>query len=225
MTRKPAMSAAEYAENTRDELKQIELHPHDLGSLSLDAMRAMPRDDARAIWAQASDADKRGLAIQCIRHGNHGPDEATIALYLDLLEGQLGSDMAIPARDELLAVVKERHDTAMDHEDYAGARQLDRVRVNILNGARLSWHAGDLLIQSINHPGTVYSVSGRGCTCVNGQKGKAECWHVCLHDLLLDMLSDRAAIADDASESEGEPEPEPIALGRRLAEARAKIAA
>src|SRR5262245_32309976 len=87
---KPATSAAEYEARTRDENKQRELHPDVCGSLSLDAMRALPRAEARQIWAQASDADKRGLAIQCIRHGNHGPDEATIAMYLDILEGQLG---------------------------------------------------------------------------------------------------------------------------------------
>jgi hypothetical protein len=93
------------------------------------------------------------------------------------------------------------------------------VRVNLLNGAALSWSLGDLLIQSANRPGAVYSVNRSGCTCPNGLKGKAQCWHVALYDLLLDMQEDRAAAADilaDAAAERTEAE-----LSQRLAVARA----
>jgi hypothetical protein len=209
MTLKPAMSAADYAERTRDENKQRELHPADCGAIDLDAFQAMTPAGRSAVWAVASEADRRGLALQCIRRANHGPDEATIALYLELLEAKFGSDLAIPTTADILETVKERHATALRHEDYPGARQLDRVRQNMLNGARLTWHLDDLLIQSVNNPGAVYSVNRAGCTCPNGQKGKSSCWHVALYDLLLEMQDDRAAAADliaDAAAERAEAE-------------------
>lgn len=91
MTPKPATSAAEYQERTHDELKQLEIHPHDLGRISLDTFQAMTPDGRRAVWAAATDADRRGLALQIIRRQNHGPDEATIALYLELLDERYGA--------------------------------------------------------------------------------------------------------------------------------------
>lgn len=87
---KPATNAAEYEARTRDENKQRELHPSDLGSLSLDYFTTHSASDCRAAWLTASDADKRGLALQIIRHKGHGPDEATIAMYVELLEERFG---------------------------------------------------------------------------------------------------------------------------------------
>jgi hypothetical protein len=202
MTRKPATTAADYTERTRDENKARELHPSDTGALDLDAFSALPQNERRRAWSLASDDDKRGLALQMLRRNNHGPDEANIALYLDVFEAKFGSDLAIPPAADILDVVKDRYDIARAYGD-PDAGQLDRVRANLLRGARLSWHAGDLLIQSVNNPGAVYSVNARGCTCPNGRAGKTSCWHVALYDILLDMQEDRAADADDADQGPG----------------------
>jgi len=77
--------------------------------------------------------------------------------------------------------------------------------MSVLNGAKLCWHAGDLLISSLNTPGAVYSVTNCGCSCPNGAAGKAQCWHVALFDLLLDMQATAVESADmlaDAAEAE-----------------------
>lgn len=142
------------------------------------------------------------------------------------------TDLYLPPTADILEVVKERYDTARLHDDTPGARQLDRVRVNLRAGARLDWHLGDLLIQSVNNPGQVYSVNRRGCTCPNGVKGKAACWHVALFDILEDMAEDRAAAADLLADAAAEREAQALdeaearkALARRICEARSKYAA
>lgn len=181
--------------------------------IDLDAFLA-PGNDRAAQWRGWDASSKADAIIQQL--GRSGYDwtvelvEQWIAKY-DLKYGV--SDLLIPAAADILAVAKERSDLAQQHGDWAGAAQLNRLRVNVGKGAGLSWHLGDLLIQSVNHPGQVYSVSRRGCTCPNGQKGKSSCWHVALFDLLIDMQEERAAEADDAATAQQ--------LGRRLAEARA----
>lgn len=229
MTRKPATTAAEYTERTRDENKARELHPADCGAIDLDAFQAMSAEGRRRVWAVASGADRRGLALQIIRRNQHGPDEATIALYLAELDARFGSERAIPDQALILEAAKERSDTARHFGDVGGARQLDRVRVNLLNGARCSWHLGDLLIQSVNNPGQVYSVSARGCTCPAGAAGRISCWHIGLHDLLVEMQEDAALAADilaDGADAEQEAAIETAAcseLGRRLCAARSRL--
>ena len=106
------------------------------------------------------------------------------------------TDLTIPPVADILALVKERYDAARLHDDYPGAGQLDRVRRSLDRGAALSWSYGDLLIQSVNNPGSVYSVNRAGCTCPNGRAGRSSCWHVCLFDLLLDMRQTAADSAD-----------------------------
>lgn len=130
------------------------------------------------------------------------------------------TDLSVPAAAEILAVVKDRHDAARQAEDFAGARQLDRVRANVARGARLTWSYGDLLIQSVNTPGAVYSVNRSGCTCPNGAAGRSACWHLQLHDLLLEMRDDAAATADIAAAAAAEREAAAAALKRRIAAAR-----
>lgn len=110
------------------------------------------------------------------------------------------SDLTIPPVADILTLVKERRDLAALHEDAAGVRQLDRVRMNILSGARLAWSYGDLLIQSVNTPGAVYSVNRAGCSCPNGVAGRASCWHCALFDTLLDMAETAADSADSEAE-------------------------
>lgn len=226
---RPATSAAEYQERAHDENKARELHPADCGSIDLDAFQAISAEERRAVWAVASEGDRRGLALQIIRRNQHGPDEATIALYLAELDTRFGSDRTIPDRDAILEAAKERGDTARHFGDVGGARQLDRVRMNLLNGARFQWDQGDLLIQSVNTPGAVYSVSARGCTCPAGAAGRISCWHIGLHDLLSDMQEDAALAADilaDGAAAEREAAIETAAsaeMGRRLAAARARL--
>jgi hypothetical protein len=218
--------SVEYAERARDELRQIELHPHDLGAIELDTFMALSQVERCIIWAQSSANDRRGLALQVIRRKGHGPDEATIALYVELLDQRFGSDQTCPDRDDLLALVKERHDTAIRFEDMPGARQLDRVRCNLLSGAGLTWHLGDLLIQSINNPGSIYSVNSTGCTCPNGAAGRASCWHVALYDLLIELAEERAASADMSADAAAERiarAADNRTLGRRICGARALL--
>jgi hypothetical protein len=113
MTTKPATTAAEYAENTRDENKQRELHPQDTGSIDLDTFRALPLTEQRAAWALASDADRRGLILQTIRRGQHGPDDATIALYLSLYEAKFGlSEVETAIVGALSRLARESADSA-----------------------------------------------------------------------------------------------------------------
>ncbi len=131
------------------------------------------------------------------------------------------SDLTIPSVESILELVKERYDLARLHDDIPGARQLDRVRQNLLNGARLSWHLGDLLIQSVNTPGAVYSVNARGCTCPNGAAGRSSCWHVALYDTLVELAEEDAATAD----MEAEAAAARAELGRRLCAARSRCAA
>lgn len=134
------------------------------------------------------------------------------------------SDLPIPDRESILALVKERFDQAQLHGDMCGAGQLNRVRQNLLRGALLAWHLGDLLIQSVNNPGSVYSVNARGCTCPNGAKGKQECWHVGLYDLLISMQEEDAATADmEAERAQEAAERAAAEMGRRLAIARTRL--
>ena len=70
---------------------------------------------------------------------------------------------------------------------------------HVLAGARICWHAGDLLVASLNTPGAVYAVNARGCSCANGRAGRAACWHVELYEQLLAMRDTAAETADLAA--------------------------
>jgi hypothetical protein len=252
MTRKPATSAAEYAERTRDENKQRELHPHDTGSLDLTAMRTMPRVEARRVWAAASDADKRGLAIQCIRHGNHGPDEATIAMYLDILEGQLGLspiDRSVAGALERLADSHQRSAETAETSDervyfrrWAGAFR--KALLFYLQGARPEQApCGSWLVMSASRFGQVHQVERSGqCTCEAQNRG---CWHSALvtgietgYDDLTRLGADDGATVPEDQGPDDFSDVDPVeraprldspatvaSLVQRLTAARAKIAA
>lgn len=164
-----------FAEQVRDAAKWNDVHGWTqlIGSIDLTSFQAQTSDGRRAVWAVATDSDKLGLVLQILRAKSLDFDSDVILGWLEAMEERFGSDQTIPPTAEILVVVKERQRAAIDHDDYAGARQLDRVRKNLLNGARLSWHLGDLLIQSVNNPGAVYSVSRARCTCPNGAARKA----------------------------------------------------
>lgn len=138
------------------------------------------------------------------------------------------TDLDIPALDTILTIAQERGETAQRYGDDAGVRQLDRLRMNLLKGATLQWHRGDLLIQSVNNPGLVYRVNARGCSCPNGMAGRSSCWHVALYDLLIDLQEQAAIDADmqaDVLALQGEePEPPRPTIGQRIAAARAASA-
>lgn len=195
--------------------------------IDLDGFLALSSDERGARWRQWDEAAKfQAVAMMLERRCGDWTVEAVAhwtAHYNAKWEAsQVVTDMTIPPASEILGLAKERSETAQRHEDWAGAAQLNRLRVNVQRGARLSWHLGDLLIQSVNHPGTVYSVSRKRCTCPNGQAGKASCWHICLHDLLLDMLDTAADTADMEADAAAE-RAAAAQLGRRLCAARAQL--
>lgn len=199
MHRTPATSAAEYLERTHDENKQRELHPADMGNIDLETFQAMSDDGRRAVWFAASADDRRGLAIQIIRRTNRGPDEESIALYLDLCGQRFGSDLAVPPLAEVADVARERARDALARGDNHESARLGRVADHLANGARLSWCAGRLLIASDS--GATYATDGRGCECPNGQRSSSpSCWHLIAYALLEDMQTERATTADHAAD-------------------------
>lgn len=202
---KPATSAAEYEARTRDENKQRELHPDVNGSLSLDTMRALPRPEARQIWAAAADADKRGLAIQCIRHGGHCPDEATVAMYLDILEGQLGPSEVEAAVMGALSRLADSHQRSAEGAETTDERTFFRRWAGAFRKALLNYKRGvrpeqtplgSWLVESATRSGTVHSVERSGvCSCEAQNRG---CWHSALVAGVETGYDDLAAAADDA---------------------------
>lgn len=184
--------------------------------IDLDAFLALKGAARAARWQQWDRAAKSDAIIQQLGRLGYGWDQALVDEWIAAYDLKYGaSDLLIPPAEEILAVAQERSELAQRHEDWAGAAQLNRLRVNVGRGARLSWQLGDLLIQSLNTPGAVYAVNRRGCTCPNGRAGKAQCWHIALYDLLLDLQQERADDADDAAQR--------AELGRRLASARARL--
>lgn len=200
-------------DEARDGLKTV---------ISLDGFLALKGEARAARWRQMDRAGKFQLVAQQIERLGYdwmpSDVEAQIAKYDEKWEnGQRESDLVIPPAAEILAVVSDSIVDARRHDDMQGVRQLDRIRANIVRGARLTWVLGDLLIQSVNNPGVVYSVNRSGCSCPNGTAGRSQCWHVALFDLLLDML-DR-----DAETADMEAEPTPAELGQRLCAARQRL--
>ena len=204
-------------------------------TIDLDAFLACDGDERARRWRQFDRRAKWQLVARMIERLGRDWSEAEIDHWIAKYDARWevatpDTDLTIPPAAEIMDLAAERAHIAHHHDDIAGATQLDRVRMNIHNGARLTWHYGDLLIQSVNHPGQVYSVSRRGCTCPNGAAGRSTCWHVALYDLLLDLLDERATDADYAADRAAAL-PEQIgqvvataaarSLGRRLALARA----
>lgn len=192
--------------------------------IDLDAFLACSRTERARRWCEHySAADKHNLCALMLerRFGDWEADEVArwVAHYDATYAAVLTeSDRALPPVADILAVAKERFDTAQQHGDYAGAAQLARLRQNLARGAHLTWQFGDLLVASVNTPGAVYTVNRRGCTCPNGQAGRSSCWHVALYDLLLDMHQEAADEADEAADAAAAR-----LLGSRLAAARARL--
>jgi hypothetical protein len=193
--------------------------------IDLDAFLAAGNDRA-AQWRQWDVTAKTDAVIQQLGRAGRDWDIALVAAWIAKYDAKWEAaepetDLAIPPAADILALVVERRETAERHGDAPGVRQLDRVRMNVLSGARLKWHLGDLLLNSVNTPGLVYAVNARGCTCPNGAAGKASCWHVALFDLLLDMQEEAAATADMAAERAAAAA-DRATMGRRLCAARSR---
>ncbi len=185
--------------------------------IDLNAFLALSDAERGARWRQWSLASKQDVVIQQIEALGYDWDAAAVAHFVAKYDtrwenGQQDSDLVVPAASAILARASDDSDTARRHEDYQGVRQLDRVRMNVLRGARLCWVRGDLLIASINHPGVVYSVNRSGCSCPNGAAGRAQCWHVALFDLLLAMLETEAETADMEAGADDDETPAPLPL-------------
>lgn len=183
--------------------------------IDLDAFLSLKGAARAARWQQWDRTAKADAIIQQLARLGYDWNQALVDEWITAYDLKYGaSDLRIPPTEEILAAAQERSALAQRHEDWNGAAQLNRLRVNVGRGARLSWQLGDLLIQSLNTPGAVYSVNRCGCTCPNGRAGKVQCWHVALYDLLLDMFDERVTTADMETQTD---------LGRRLASARARL--
>ena len=163
------------------------------------------KGEARAArWRMLDTTAKQDLIIQQLRRAGLEWDDTLVTDWLGYYDAKWGaapqSDLAIPSAAEIADAAKEQADLARQHGDHIGAGQLDRVRLNVLKGARMAWHLGELLIASLNTPGAVYAVNRRGCSCANVRAGKTSCWHVGLFDLLLQMQQTRADTADMQAE-------------------------
>jgi hypothetical protein len=247
MTTKPATTAAEYAERTRDENKARELHPSDLGSIDLDSFQLQTPDGRRQTWAAATDADKRGLALQVIRRQGHGPDEATIALYLAELDERFGPSPIERAVMGALEQMAESHQRSFETAETKEERTYFSRWAGAFRKALLYWlqgtrpeqtESGSWLVPSATRDGKVHGVARDGrCSCEAQGRG---CWHAALVSGI-ETAYDGLGQADDGDEElaaieepdDAAPEPpaqqssgaDARALAQRIAAARARIAA
>jgi hypothetical protein len=202
-----ATSASEYLEKTRDANKQRELHPADLGRIDLDAFAKITSAGRRLVWSVASDDDKRGLIVQILRSQNVGPDEATIAMYLQILDLKLALD-AVPISPEVPVELVQETATELAHAAHcAGDRRaenaLNKFAWHYANGVRPSLVPGGMLVPSANTAGQVYRVSDvHGCSCAAAEN-QIICWHAAALETLhvaMDRYADALSAADVALE-------------------------
>ena len=172
--------------------------------MDLDAFLAHASAERAARWQLFDTTAKQDLIIQQLRRAGLEWDAAMVAEWIAYYDAKWGavpvSDLALPSAEVIATDAKEQAELARQHGDVKGAGQLDRVRLNVLKGARMAWHAGDLLIASLNTPGAVYCVNRAGCSCPNGRAGKCTCWHTALYDRLLDLHAHAAQLADEQAE-------------------------
>jgi hypothetical protein len=109
------------------------------------------------------------------------------------------SDLPISDQADILTRLAERIADAEFHGDGCTARRLGRAFDNIAGGAGVAWALGELLVESLNHPGVVYTVTTRGCNCRAGAHGLL-CWHGCVRDTLIELAETAAETADMRAE-------------------------
>lgn len=200
--------------------------------------------DKNVAWTALADLSERQLVVQAAAMASYLFDAEAILISAEMVlttwrtklakraAAQVEpapSDPTLPAIDAILDAAQEYGETAQRRGDFRTMRRLERVRENLIAGARLAWgQGGELRVWSVNNPGQVYSVQASGCSCPNGTAGQALCWHIPLRNLLIEMAEDAAAAADilaDAAEARAEREPEPPmpTIGQRIAAARAQV--
>ena len=105
------------------------------------------------------------------------------------------SDLSIPRHSDMQARITDEHARAVRLQDDATSAQLKRLSDALLDGARLRWDLGTLVVGSPS--GGTYHVTRAGCDCPNGRKSsRRACWHVAAFELLLDMLETEAETMD-----------------------------
>lgn len=195
MSRKPRF-AEQIKAQMEDEARAILRNTR----IDLDAFLALKGAARAARWRELDVTAKADLVIQQLRRAGVEWDDALVELWVEKYDERWGSapvsDLPIPSAVAIADAAAEQAALATRHGDHSGAGQLHRVRLNVLSGARIRWHLGELLISSLNTPSAVYAVSRRGCSCPNGRAGKTSCWHLALYDLLLDVRDQQSSEAD-----------------------------
>jgi hypothetical protein len=200
-----ATSASEYMERTRDQNRARELHPADLGRIDLSDFSQITQAGRRLVWSVASSDDKRGLVVQILRGQNVGPDEATIAMYLQILDLKLATG-AVPIHPEVPVELVQETATELAHAAHcAGDRRaenaLNKFAWHYANGVRPSLVKGGMLVPSANTAGQVYRVSEvHGCSCAAAEN-QIICWHAAALETLhvaMERYADALNAADVA---------------------------
>lgn len=109
------------------------------------------------------------------------------------------SDLSLPDQADILSLLAERIGISELRGDGCAARRLGRAFDSIAAGAGVAWAMGDLLVESLNSPGTVYTVTTRGCSCRAGRNGLL-CWHREVYDALVELAETAADTADMEAE-------------------------
>jgi hypothetical protein len=109
------------------------------------------------------------------------------------------SDLSLPDQADILNRMAERIADAELHSDGCAARRLGRAFESLAAGAGVAWALGELLVESLNHAGVVYTVTACGCSCRAGAHGLL-CWHREVYDCLLELAETAAETADMQAE-------------------------
>jgi hypothetical protein len=72
-------------ETLKDEARYILAHTPCIGSINLDAFRALSRAEQRSLWSTATTADREGLALQVIQRKHDGWTHDDILIYTQAL--------------------------------------------------------------------------------------------------------------------------------------------
>lgn len=111
------------------------------------------------------------------------------------------SDLPIPRMADIIARALDYRASAERLKDMLLIDRIDRLINDKLPTARLCWELGTLLVSSPS--GHTYHVSRSGCDCINAQRsGKRACWHLLIHELLLDLFETEAETADMQAEQQ-----------------------
>lgn len=109
------------------------------------------------------------------------------------------SDLRIPRLTDIVSRAQDIRDSAVRLGDELLIKRIDTLVRDKLPHARLCWQLGTLHIDSPS--GQRYQVTRAGCDCLNGQRSsKRQCWHLLIHELLLDIFQTDCDTADMQAE-------------------------